>query len=156
MKPAPKATKCSMTVRPRAARRVTASAPTRFPSTATSAYTRALDTGQQVRFRVALRVVQHVGEQALQHLAHVGAGPDPCRDQVVTVPREILGGGRIPRRTDRAHDLGEEGGGRSTPGGKNEQVVRLFASLRQPAPPLGGLLGGGFLAPPVPNRPGPL
>src|SRR6266513_571395 len=65
MKPAPNATKCSMTARPRAARRVTASAPITLPSAATSAYTRALDTGQQVALGVALRVLQHLGEHVV-------------------------------------------------------------------------------------------
>src|SRR5213078_2064439 len=90
MNPAPNATKCSMTARPRAARRVTASAPITLPSAATSAYTRALDTGQQVALGVALRVLQHLGEQPLQHFAHVGPGPHPRGDQVVPVHREVL------------------------------------------------------------------
>src|SRR5437660_4935082 len=90
MKPAPNATKCSMTARPRAARRVTASAPITLPRAATSAYTRALDTGQEVLLGVALRVLEHLGEQALQHFAHVGPGPHPGGDQVVPVHRQIL------------------------------------------------------------------
>src|SRR5439155_25281222 len=101
MKPAPNATQCSMTARPRAARRVTASAPITLPSAATSAYTSALDTGQEVPLRVALRVFQHLREQALQHIAHVGAGPHSCRDQVVPVDREILQGQGILSGEDR-------------------------------------------------------
>src|SRR5437879_13835748 len=75
MHPAPKATKCSITWRPSAARRVTASAPTTLPSAATRAYITALDTGEQVLLRVAGGILQHLGDQALQRLAHVAARP---------------------------------------------------------------------------------
>src|SRR5438093_1563261 len=43
MNPAPKATKCSITLRPRAARWITAAAPSRLPPAAISPYHRALD-----------------------------------------------------------------------------------------------------------------
>src|SRR2546423_15370221 len=95
MKPAPNATKCSMTARPRAARRVTASAPITLPSAATSAYTRALDTGQQIALGVALRVLEHLGEQPLRHLAHAGPGPHPRAGQAVPVHREVVRRERI-------------------------------------------------------------
>src|SRR5881398_1330569 len=101
MNPAPNATKCSMTARPRAARRVTASAPTTLPSAATSAYTRALDTGQEVLFGVALRILEHQGEQPLQHLAHIGPGTHAGGDQVVPVHREVLQRQGILRGADR-------------------------------------------------------
>src|SRR2546430_15240671 len=65
MNPAPNATKCSMTARPRAARRVTASAPSRLPSAATSAHTRALDMGEQVLLRIAARVLEYPAKQGL-------------------------------------------------------------------------------------------
>src|SRR2546428_11070603 len=97
MNPAPNATKCSMTARPRAARRVTASAPSRLPSAATSAYTRALDMGEQVLLRIAARVLEHLAEQALERLAPVGAPPPPRSAQSRSVHRAGLQCQRIPR-----------------------------------------------------------
>src|SRR2546422_818197 len=139
MNPAPNATKCSMTARPRAARRVTASAPSTLPSAATSAYTRALDTGQQVVLGVALRVLEHLGEQPLQHLAHVGPGPHPRGDQVVPVHRELLQRQGILRGADRSHDSREAGNGKRETGNVQrgqyrEQVVCVFPGLGKPAP----------------------
>src|SRR6266480_8127246 len=131
MKPAPNATKCSMTARPRAARRVTASAPITLPSAATSAYTRALDTGQQVTLGVALRVLEHLGQQPLQHLAHVGPGPHPRGDQVVPVHREVLQRQGILGGADRGDDGRETGDGRGEAGGvergqEREEIIRML------------------------------
>ena len=58
MNPAPNARKCSITLSCSAARRVTASAPSTLPAAATRAYTRALDTGQQVLLGVARRIFE--------------------------------------------------------------------------------------------------
>src|SRR6266566_7396878 len=139
MKPAPNATKCSMTARPRAARRVTASAPSTLPSAATSAYTKALDTGQQVLLGVALRILEHLGEQPLQHFAHVRPGPHPRGDQVVPVHRELRQRQRILRGADRCDDGREAGNGKRETGNVQrgqyrEQVVGVFPGLRKPAP----------------------
>src|SRR5712691_8604905 len=71
MNPAPNATKCSMSLSSLVARRVTASAPSTLPSAATSAYTSALDTGEEILLGVLGRVVEHLAEQALQHLPHL-------------------------------------------------------------------------------------
>src|SRR5437899_4468260 len=90
MNPAPNATKCSITWRPSAARRVTASAPTTLPSAATSAYITALDTGEQVLLRVAGGILEHLGEQALQCLPHVGAGSHARREDVVAGDGEVF------------------------------------------------------------------
>src|SRR2546421_62017 len=90
MNPAPNATKCSITWRPSAARRVTASAPTTLPSAATRAYITALDTGEQVLLRVAGGILEHLGEQALQRLAHAGAGSHAGGEEVVARNGEVL------------------------------------------------------------------
>src|SRR5438034_8007538 len=97
MNPAPKATKCSITLSPRAAWRITAAAPSRLPPAAISAYHRALDTTrpvllralQQMLPRVARRVFEHFGEQQLQHLAHVRSRAHAGSDQIVALHSEV-------------------------------------------------------------------
>src|SRR3989442_10036128 len=97
MNPAPKATKCSITLSPRAAWRITAAAPSRLPPAAISAYHRALDTARalllpalhQVLAGVARRVFEHPAEQPLQRLAHVRAGPHARGDQGVAPHPEV-------------------------------------------------------------------
>src|SRR5213594_2111747 len=98
MKPAPNATKCSISTSSRTARRVTASAPTTLPSAAIRAYNRALDTGQQVLLRVAARVLEHLDQQALQGVPHVRPGAHAGGDQIVPVDREVLKRQRVLRR----------------------------------------------------------
>src|SRR2546428_4689633 len=112
MNPAPKATKCSITWRPSAARRVTASAPTTLPSAATSAYITALDTGEQVLLRVAGVILEHLGEQPLQRLPHVGAGSHARREEVVAGDGECLQGQGVLGGADRFHNPREAGGRR--------------------------------------------
>src|SRR5438132_12731133 len=120
MKPAPKATKCSITVSPRAAWRITAAAPSRLPPAAISAYHRALDTTRALLLRalhqvlagVARRVLEHKAEQLLQRLAHVGAGPHAGGDQVVAFHREVGERERVVRRADGREHLGARGVGR--------------------------------------------
>src|SRR2546429_8090385 len=123
MNPAPNATKCSMTARPGAARRVTASAPSRLPTAATSAYTRALDMGEQVLLRIAARGLEHLAEQALERLAHVGSRPHSRSDQVVPVHREVLQWPRILRGADGCHKPGGQGEGGRTGRGQGGQSV---------------------------------
>src|SRR6266849_5447642 len=111
MKPAPKATKCSISASSRAARRVTASAPTTLPSAATRAYPKALDTGQEIVARVAARILEHFREQPLEGLSHLGPGPHACGQEVVALHREILDRQRVLRGADRLHHLGQRGNG---------------------------------------------
>src|SRR3989449_9835355 len=97
MKPAPKATKCSITLSPRAAWRITAAAPSRLPPAAISAYHRALDTTrpvllhalQQVLAGVARRVLEHFGEQQVQLLSHVRPRSHTGSDQIVALYGEV-------------------------------------------------------------------
>src|SRR5258708_6388164 len=98
MKPAPNATKCSIRTSSRAARRVTASAPTTLPSAATRAYPKALDTGQEIIARVAARILEHFREQPLEGLSHLGPGPHACGQEVVALHREILDREGVLRR----------------------------------------------------------
>src|SRR5213082_695849 len=100
MNPAPNATKCSMSASSRAARRVTASAPATFPSAATRAYNRALDTG----------------EQLLPRLPHLRAGPHARRDEIVAADREVLQGQRVLGGADRRDDLRKAGNGKRETG----------------------------------------
>src|SRR5438477_9445996 len=111
MNPAPNATKCSISASSRAARRVTASAPATFPTAATRAYSSALDTSEQLLPRVARGVVEHVGEQPRQRLAHNRPGPHPCRDEIVAADREVLQSQRVLGGADRLDDVRQLRGG---------------------------------------------
>src|SRR6185437_1916501 len=111
MKPAPNATKCSIRASSRAARRVTASAPTTLPSAAMRAYPRALDTGEEVVARVTGRVLEYFRQQPLESLSHLGPGPHARGQEVVAFHRQILYGQGVLRRADRLDDLWEVGDG---------------------------------------------
>src|SRR6185503_10440570 len=130
MKPAPNATSSSMTRSSRTARRVTARAPSTLPAAATSAYSRALDTRQEVRFGVAGRVLQHFLEQPPERLADVRSRAHARSDQVIAAHREVLHreGGIL--RADRSDGLGERRAGSSE---QSQQIVRILARVRQPA-----------------------
>src|SRR5436853_3528092 len=132
MNPAPKATKCSSTWRPSAARRVTASAPTTLPSAATSAYITALDTGEQVRLRVAGGILEHLGEQALQRLAHVGAGSHAGGEEVVAGEGKVFQRHGVLGGADRCHNPRETGCGRRETERREhcEQIAGVLADLR--------------------------
>src|SRR5947207_10650926 len=129
MNPAPKATSSSMTRSSRTARRVTASAPSTLPAAATSAYSRALDTREQVLPGVARRILEHFVEQAGERLADVGTRPHTGRDQVVALHREVLESKRRILGANGGDGL-QERGARSRE--KGEQVVRVFPDRRQP------------------------
>src|SRR3989454_5900325 len=154
MNPAPKATKCSITWRPSAARRVTASAPTTLPSAATSAYNRALDTGEQVRLRVAGGILEHLGEQALQRLAHVGARSHAGGEEVVARDGEVLqrqgvlgGANRSDDSWETRHGMRDAGCGMRWK--QRKQIVRVLAHLGEPLPDRrGGVRGWGSGRPP--------
>src|SRR6267378_5807879 len=146
MNPAPNATKCSMSLSSLVARRVTARAPSTLPSAATSAYTRALDTGQEILLGVLGRVVEHLAQQAFEHLAHVGAGTHAGGDQIVTLHGEVLErqrriGGANGR--DRFHDAR---------GRQLQQIVDVLPHLRQPVPHHRGVFRVGITVPPLPDR----
>src|SRR5258705_4134799 len=87
MNPAPNATSSSMTRSSRTARRVTASAPSTLPAAATRAYSRALDTREQVLPGVARRILEHFVQQAGDGPADVGAWPLTRPDHVPTLAR---------------------------------------------------------------------
>src|SRR5881628_2331970 len=123
MKPAPNATKCSIRTSSRAARRVTASAPTTLPSAAMRAYPSALDTGEQVIARVAGRILEHFREQPLEGLPHFRPGPDARRQEVVALQHEVLYG------EGRLDDLREGGAGSGTCRKQDEQVVGILTHL---------------------------
>src|SRR6266700_6838385 len=137
MKPAPNATKCSISASSRAARRVTASAPTTLPSAATRAYPRALDTGEKIGARVAGRILEHLREQPLERRPHVGPGPHARGQEVVAFHREGFHGQGVFRCPNGLHDLRERGAGS---GEQDQQIVGIFAHLRQPAPHVGNVL----------------
>src|SRR5919109_982829 len=151
MKPAPNATKCSISTSSRAARRVTARAPATLPNAATRAYTSALDTSEQLVSRVTRRVFQHVRQQPRQRLAHFRAGPHTGRDEVVAADGEVLQRQGVPGRPNSLHNLGEWGGGGGTHRGKPEKVVGVFAELRHPASHGGEMLGIRLFVPPLPD-----
>src|SRR5690348_15163646 len=108
-----------MTRSPRTAWRTTAAAPSRLPPAATSAYHRALDRralpsspGERLLHaleqrlpRVARRVLEHVPEQPLQHLAHIRTRPDAGGDQVVALDGQVGKGEGVLRRANGGHDL---------------------------------------------------
>ena len=95
MKPAPNASKCSITLSWRAARRVTASAPSTLPAAAARAYSRALDTREQILAGIAGWILQHVIKQALQGFANLWTGTHTRLDKLVAFNREILEGERV-------------------------------------------------------------
>src|ERR1700704_1662702 len=111
MNPAPNATKCSIRASSRAARRVTASAPTTLPSAATRAYPRALDTGEEIVARVAGRILEHFREQPLEGLPYFRPGPLARGQEVVAFHREVFHGQRILRGPNGLHNLRERGAG---------------------------------------------
>src|SRR5260370_26898211 len=136
MNPAPNATKCSMSRRPRTACRTTASPPSTLPSAARSAYHSALDTGQEKLFGVAGRVLQHVRQQALQRLANARPRPHASGEQIGTIHREvserqgILGGADgldNPRELDWRLGEGQKiiGGGPAWPHAPSPVLQRL-------------------------------
>src|SRR6185295_2195405 len=100
MKPAPNATSSSMTRSSRTARRVTARAPSTLPAAAMSAYSSALDTGEEVLLRVAAGILEHFVQQPGECFPDVGARPHARRDQVVAFHGEVLEG---ERRVFRLH-----------------------------------------------------
>src|SRR2546427_424275 len=156
MNPAPKATKCSITWRPSAARRVTASAPTTLPSAATSAYSTALDTGEQVRLGVAGRILEHLGEQALQRLAYVGAGSHARGEEVVARDGEVLQRQGVLPLSHGAHGFGEKGEGSGTRRRQREQIIGVLTHLRQPLADRRKVLRVRILVTPHANRPASL
>src|SRR5438128_4545439 len=160
MNPAPNATKCSISASSRAARRVTARAPATFPSAATRAYSSALDTSEQLLPRVARGVVEHVGEQPRQRLAHLGAGPHPRRDEVVSGDGEVLEREGILGGADRLDDFRELRDGMRDAGcgmrrDQRQQVFGVLTGLRQPLPHLAQAPRLGVLLPPPSERTGP-
>src|SRR2546422_7205132 len=129
MKPAPNATKCSIRASSRAARRVTASAPTTLPSAAMRAYPSALDTGEEVIARVAGRILEHFREQPLEGLPHFRPGPDARRQEVVALQREVLYGAGVLCGADGLDDLGEGGGRGGACADQDDQVVGILTHL---------------------------
>src|SRR5439155_21993497 len=154
MNPAPKATKCSITLSPRAAWRITAAAPSRLPPAAISAYHRALDTTRPVLLhalqetlpRVARRVVEHLREQQLQHLSHVRSRSHTGSDQIVALHGEVGERERVLGGTNSGDDPGEWGVGSGTRGEQRQQVVHVLPGLRQPAPHRRQVVGIGYLS----------
>src|SRR3989449_7208023 len=112
MKPAPNATKCSIRASSRAARRVTASAPTTLPSAATRAYQKALDTGEEVVARVTGRILEHFRQQPLERLAHLRPGAHPGGQEIVALHGEVFHGQGVLRGADGGDDLCEPGNGK--------------------------------------------
>src|SRR3989441_4513059 len=160
MNPAPKATKCSITWRPSAARRVTASAPTTLPSAATRAYITALDTGEQVLLRVAGGILEHLGEQALQRLAHAGAGSHAGGEEVVAGDGKVFQRHRVLGGADRCHDRRQSGNGKRETGNverreQRQELVGVLAGFREPAAHLRDVPRIGILVAPGPDRTAP-
>src|SRR5882762_11964208 len=157
MKPAPNATKCSIRASSRAARRVTASAPTTLPSAAMRAYPRALDTGEEVVARVTGRILEYFRQQPLEGLSHFGPGPHARGQEVVAFHRQILYGQGVLRRPNGLHDLRERGKrkgdtGDVEPREQCQQVVRVLTHLREPLPNLNHVSRIGILFPPRSDR----
>src|SRR2546427_751727 len=110
-------------------------------SSPTSAYNRALDTGEQVRLRVAGGILEHLGEQALQRLAHVGAGSHAGGEEVVARDGEVLQRQGVLGGADRSDDLGKTRHGMRDAGcgmrwKQRKQIVRVLAHLGEPLPDL--------------------
>src|SRR5581483_4625743 len=158
MKPAPNATTCAITASSRAARRATARPPTTLPRAATRAYRSALDTRQEILAGVAPRVLEDLGEQALERLAHRGPGPHPRLEQVGARHREVFEGQRVLGGADRGDDIREPGEGKGEARvverrQQREQIVRRVARGREPAPHRREIAGIGIALAPLPDRP---
>src|SRR5437016_8103574 len=135
MKPAPNATKCSISASSRAARRVTASAPTTLPSAATKAYQKALDTGEEVVAGVTGRILEHFREQPLERLPHLRPGAHPGGQEIVPLHRQVLHRQRIFRCSNGRYDFRQPGNGKRETGNgesrqQGQQVVRVLPHLR--------------------------
>src|SRR5262245_42741262 len=152
MNPAPNATRSSMTRSSRTARRVTATAPSTLPRAATRAYTSALDTGEQVFLRVARGVFEDLVEQPSERFSDVGTGPNPGGDQVIATHREVLERQRWMLRADCGDRLQELGAGSLRQG---QQVFRVIADRRQPAPDRRRILRIRVVVAPFPDRSSP-
>src|SRR5207249_2099115 len=150
MKPAPNARKCSIGASSRAARRVTASAPTTLPSAATRAYPRALDTGEEISARVAGRILEHLREQPLERLPDLGPGPHARGQEIVALHRQVLHRQRVLRRSNGLNDFRERGAGS---GEQDQQVVGVFTHLGQPAAHFGNVLRIRILVAPLADSP---
>src|SRR3989449_4166842 len=129
MKPAPNATKCSIRASSRAARRVTASAPTTLPSAAMRAYPRALDTREEIVARVAGRILEHFREQPLEGRSHLGPGPHARGQEVVAFYREVLYGQGILGSPNGRHNLRAGRAGSGTRREQGQQVVGILTHL---------------------------
>src|SRR6266576_5835938 len=129
MNPAPNATKCSISASSRAARRVTASAPTTLPSAAIRAYPRELDTGEEIVARVAGRILEHFREQPLERLPHLRPGAHAGGQKIVAFHREVRYGQRVLCRPNGLHPLWERGAGSGTGREQGQQVVGILTHL---------------------------
>src|SRR5947199_241073 len=123
------------TIRPRAARRVTASAPTTLPSAATKAYQKALDTGEEVVAGVTGRILEHFREQPLERLPHLRPGAHPGGQEIVPLHRQVLHRQRILRCSNGRDDFRQPGNGKRETGNgesrqQGQQVVRVLPHLR--------------------------
>src|SRR5712664_1227570 len=147
MNPAPNASRCSMTASSRTARRVTASAPSTLPAAATSAYSRALDTGEQVLLGVAGGVFEHFLEQTRQRLTDVRARTHASGDEIISLHRQILQAERRIRGPDRGDALPEDV---SRP---HQQIVCVFTRLREPFADARCVAWIGVIPAPFPNGP---
>src|SRR5438093_1010299 len=76
---------------------------------ATRAYSRALDTGEQVLLRVAGGILEHFLEQARQRCSHFGTGSHSGGDEVVATDGEILQVERRVLGADRSDGFQERG-----------------------------------------------
>src|SRR5436190_16888713 len=148
MNPAPKATSSSMTRSSRTARRVTASAPSTLPAAAIRAYSRALDTREQVLPGVARRILEHFVQQAGERLADVGTWPHAGGDEIVPFYGKVLECQWLTRSTD-ALDSGTEHGARSRE--QRQQVICAFTDGGQPATGRNNIFGIRILVPPEPD-----
>src|SRR5438094_5509385 len=158
MKPAPNATKCSISASSRAARRVTASAPTTLPSAATKAYQKALDTGEEVVAGVTGRILEHFREQPLERLPHLRPGAHPGGQEIVPLHRQVLHRQRILRCSNGRYDFRELGDGMRDAGcgmrrEEGEQVVGVFPNLGKPPADFRYVLRIRILVTPLPDGP---
>src|SRR6266540_2099699 len=128
MNPAPNASKCSMTVSSRTARRVTASAPSTLPAAAMSAYNRALDTGEEIHLGVAAWILQDLVKQPLQCFANAWTGANTGGDEIVSFHRQVL---EDEWRVSCAnlHKRREHGAGSRE---QRQQIICGVADRRQP------------------------
>src|SRR3989442_1530239 len=125
-------------------------------SSATSAYSTALDTGEQVRLRVAGGILEHLGEQALERVAHVWARSHAGGEEVVARDGEVLQRQGVLPLSHGAHGFWEKGEGRSTHRRQSEQIVGVLAHLRQPLSDRRKMLRIWILIAPYANRTPPL